>query len=397
MPATPPIARAFYAIAHNPNTLAEVAAYLDAGANALEPDICFVSGHPETYYVAHDHTPFSTPFNAAHSLRAYLQGLRALMTPDAAGRRRGAGLALIAFDYKDAERGGDINALLRIVDAEFSSHPACAGVAILVTVSDRSHAGFLGQWAQDRPDAGVGIDEDDAPAAALAALRQTGQRHVAYANGVMKYSPKQVYSSLAEAKALQAGSADGAMPRLVYTWVLAQPETLRAYLELGLDGVIIDLATVPQLLAILEEPRYRDNYRLAGNGHNPWQAPAMPQYALSVRTADRPLAGTDVRIRFTLRGSSAEVERVIDGGRSHMFERGAVNGFSLDGVDVGQVQSLTVQALDDGLAAAWLGQHIELSGRSLARPLRFDFGAEDWLRRDSPITLTPAPAEPPGA
>ena len=380
MPLNSPNRRPFYVIAHNPNVLADVAAYLDAGANGLEPDVCFVPGHPETYYVAHDHTPFSTPFTAAHSLRAYLQGLRALMTPDAAAKRCGGHLALIAFDYKDADRGGDVNALMQIVHDEFSSHPACAGVAILVTVSERSHASFLGAWAQGRLDAGVGIDEDDDPAAAVGALRQAGQRHVAYANGVMKFSPKQVYSSLGAAKALQAASADGGWPRLVYTWVLEQADTLRAHLELGLDGVIVDLATVPRLLAILGEPRYRTMYTLAPNGHNPWAAPVMPQYALNVRTADQPLAGTDVRLRFTLTGSHGAVERVIDGGRSHMFERGAVNGFSLDGVDVGQVQSLTVEALADGLAAAWLPIAIEVSGRSLGKSLRVEFGAEDWVR-----------------
>ena len=199
-------------------------------------------------------------------------------------------------------------------------------------------------------------------------------------NGVMKFSPKQVYSSLGAAKALQATSADGGWPRLVYTWVLEQADTLRAHLELGLDGVIVDLATVPRLLAILGEPRYRTMYTLAPNGHNPWAAPVMPQYALNVHTADQALAGTDVRLRFTLSGSHGAVERVIDGGRSHMFERGAVNGFSLDGVDVGQVQSLTVEALADGLAAAWLPIAIEVSGRSFGKSLRVEFGAEDWVR-----------------
>ncbi len=393
MPLNVPQRRPFYVIAHNPNELADVAAYLDAGANALEPDVCFVPGRPETYYVAHDHTPFSTPFTAAHSLRAYLQGLRALMTPNADGKRRGGHLALIAFDYKDADRGGDINALMQIVHDEFSSHPACAGVAILVTVSERSHASFLGAWAQGRSDAGVGIDEDDDPTAAIDALRQAGQRHVAYANGVMKFSPTQVYSSLGAAKALQARSADGGAPRLVYTWVLERADTLRAYLELGLDGVIVDLATVPCLLAILEEPRYRQMYALAPNGHNPWDAPALPQYALTVHTADRALAGTDVRLRFTLTGSLGSVERVIDGVRSHMFERGSVNGFSLDGVDVGQVQSVSVEALDDGLAAAWLPQRIEVNGRSLTTPSCVEFGAEDWVRRGTPITKSPSPAD----
>jgi hypothetical protein len=384
-----PIRRPFYVIAHNPNTLADVAAFLAAGANALEPDVCFVPDHPETYYVSHDHTPFSTPFTAAHSLRAYLAGLRALMVPDADGRAPGGALALIAFDYKDADRGGDINALLRIVDEEFSGRSEGAGVAILVTVSARSHAAFLGGYAQDRPRVGVGIDEDGAPEAVVEALCAAGQAHIAYANGVMKYNPKQVYSSLAAAKALQA-ALDSAQPQLIYTWVLERDETLRAHLELGLDGVIVDVGTVPRLLAILQEPRYRAMYALAARGHDPWTAPALPQYALQVRTADVALAGTDARLRFTLHGEAGTIERVIDGGRSHMFERDSTNRFSLDGADLGRIQALSIEALDGGLGAGWLPREIELRSRLLASALRFEFGAEDWVVAGKPLTR-PAP------
>jgi hypothetical protein len=47
----------FYIIGHNPNTLEHARGYLEAGANALEPDVCFSakSSHPDHYYVSHDH------------------------------------------------------------------------------------------------------------------------------------------------------------------------------------------------------------------------------------------------------------------------------------------------------------------------------------------------------
>ena len=379
-----PYRRPFYVIAHNPNTVDEAAAFLAAGANALEPDVCWVPERPETWYVAHDHTPLSNPFDAAHSLRTYLAGLRALAAPGTAGER----LALIAFDYKDAERGGDINELLRVVFDEFAGRPEGAGVAILVTVSARSHAAFLGAFAQDRPATGVGIDEDDAPALAMQALRDAGQRRVAYANGVMKYSPKQVYSSLAAAKALQAQAAD-ALPKLVYTWVLERDETLRTHLELGLDGAIVDVGTVPRLLAILGEERYRAMYVPAERGHDPWTAPAPPQYALRLRTADVEYAGTDARMRFTLGGAAGAIERVLDFGRSHMAERGSTCGFALDGLDLGRIESLTIESLGGGIGPDWLPAEVEVDGRMLAAPLRFVFGADDWIQPGQRLTKPP--------
>jgi hypothetical protein len=362
-----------------------VAAFLAAGANALEPDVCWAPDRPETWYVAHDHTPFSTPFTAENSLRAYLAGLRALAAPGGAGAK----LALIAFDYKDADRGGDVNELLRVIFDEFAGRPEGAGVAILVTISDRGHAAFLGRYAQDRPCTGVGIDEDDAPALAMKALRDSGQKNFAYANGVMKFSPKQVYSSLAAAKAIQAASAD-ALPKLVYTWVLELDDTLRTHLELGLDGVIVDVGTVPRLLAILREPRYGAMYTVAERGRDPWTATPPPQYALEVRTADADRAGSDAKLRFTLSGDAGTVERVIDGGRSDMFERGSTCSFSLDGVDLGAVRSLGIESLGGGVGPDWLPRSIEVRSRALAAPLRFEFAVDEWVAPGRPLTKTPA-------
>ena len=374
----------FYILAHNPNTVDEVRAYLEAGANALEPDVCFSATHPERYYVAHDHTPFANPFTAEHSLGAWLDGVRALV-------ESGHELALIAFDYKDGD-SGDINALLQIVQERFSRFPACAGVAILVTVSSLDHAPFLGGCRSTAANVGVGIDEDAHPAQVVDALCALGQSRISYGNGRVKASVKQVFASLAAAKALQAASG-GALPRLVYAWVLEGDDELRSHLELGIDGVIVDLDTVPRLLAILQEPRYAPRYELARNGDNPFAAPPLPQYRVLVRTADVRLAGTDARLQFTLSGAAGSVSRIIDGGFRDMFEQGAANAFSIDGVDVGALQNLQVEALTAALGSDWLPAAIELSGPGLPQPLVFGFGADEWVTQGKPVLKAAAAAK----
>src|SRR3569832_497825 len=110
--------RKFYIIAHNPNTLAEVEAFLQAGANALEPDVCFDAGKPERFFVSHG-TIGSNTIDAEHSLVTNLRWLRAMLTDASKGYDR----ALIAFDVKTPTF--DINEFLRVVFENFSGHPAC--------------------------------------------------------------------------------------------------------------------------------------------------------------------------------------------------------------------------------------------------------------------------------
>ena len=378
---TPARPQKFYVLAHNPNTLDEVRAYLEAGANALEPDVCFSASRAERYYVAHDHTPFANPFDAAHSLAAYLDGVRALV-------ETGHDLALIAFDYKDGD-SGDINELLQIVQDRFSRFPACAGVTVLVTVSSLDHAPFLGRCAAGRDNVGVGIDEDAHAAQVVQALQALGQTRISYGNGRVKTSPKQVYATLAAAKALQAASG-GLRPRLVYAWVLEGADEIRSHLELGIDGLIVDLDTVPRLRAILQEPRYAPRYALARKGDNPFAAPPLPQYGVEVRTADVPLAGTDARLQFTLKGAAGSVSRIIDGGFRDMFEQGSTNAFTLDGVDVGAVQGLQIEALTADLGSDWLPAVIAVSGPGLSQTLVFGFGPDEWVVQGRPVFKTAA-------
>src|SRR6266851_4757285 len=152
----------FYIVAHNPNIIANVKIYLDAGVNALEPDVCFSSKstHPDRYYVSHDHISSdedSYDFDHEHSLANYMQQLAALL----ASTEKSYDLALIWFDYKDSPEG-DINEMLKIVHNNFTVVNAkCAGVAIMVSVAHISDASFVNGYDQSIPNAGVAIDQDD--------------------------------------------------------------------------------------------------------------------------------------------------------------------------------------------------------------------------------------------
>jgi len=133
------------------------ASHLQAGADALEPDVCFSSkpSHPDRYYVSHSHSSAdadSYDFTPEHSLAQYMLDLKDLIL------RNNYNLAFIWFDYKDSPEG-DINTLLKIVHHNFTVYdPKCAGVAIMVSIAHISDAPFVNGYDQTIANAGVTID-----------------------------------------------------------------------------------------------------------------------------------------------------------------------------------------------------------------------------------------------
>jgi hypothetical protein len=48
------VPRPFYIVGHNPNTIADVHAALDAGANAIEPDVNVYDDHEDQLCISHE-------------------------------------------------------------------------------------------------------------------------------------------------------------------------------------------------------------------------------------------------------------------------------------------------------------------------------------------------------
>jgi hypothetical protein len=372
----------FYIMGHNPNTLQEAADFLGAGANALEPDICFDSGKPERYFVSHGGIG-SNEFIPENNLVTYLSGLRRLITDDA----NQYNLALIAFDIKTPSF--DINEFIEIVFDNFSSFPVCDGVAILITVGSLSHISFLNAYDQTKENVGLGIDEEKAPEDVAAGFRAQAQKRFTYANGSIVPTIKfGLFKSIMKAKGLQA-MADGDGFKLIYAWVLNSDSYIRSYMDLHIDGMIVDQHTVPHLLEILREGHYARMYEVAQNGYNPFAAPWPPRYLLTIRTRNTHLAGTDVPVKFTLEGAKGVLETTLDCDFQDVMERGETDFLSLEGEDIGDVVSLTIAEQRSGLNSGWLPEFIRLESSLIKAPLAFNFNPDEWLRFGHPITKRP--------
>lgn len=372
-----------YIMGHNPNTLQEAEEFLRAGANALEPDICFDPERADRFYVSHG-TIGSNEFIPENSLATYMQGLRRLVTDPS----NGFNLALIAFDVKTPTF--DINEFVRVVVEHFSAFPVCEGVAVLITVGSPDDIGFLNAYDQSRPNFAVGVDEAKEPAEVEAGFRGAGQRRFAFANGSIVPAVKfGLFKSILAAKAVQARGGDESF-RLVYAWVINSESSLRSYLDVHVDGFIIDVEAVPTLLRVLEEPHFARMYELAKNGHNPFTAPPPPRYLLTVKTRDTHNAGTDVPVKFTLEGTAGTLETTLDADFRDILERDSTVHLTLEGIEIGEVVSLTLAQLGSGFKSGWLPEYVRLESAHLPAPLVFHFGEDEWLTFGAAITKKPS-------
>ncbi len=374
--------RKFYILAHNPNTLREAEEFLKAGANALEPDVCFDSETADRFFVSHG-TLGSNPFTSEHSLVSYLQGLRRML----ADATNGYNLALIAFDIKTPTF--NINEFVNVVFENFSRHPICSGVAILITVSSLSDIDFLNAYDGKKENVAIGVDEEKSAHDVEAGFKRGAQKRFTYANGsvvtVIKFG---LFKSIMQAKGLQARSGDDGF-KLVYTWVLARELPIRSYLDLHIDGIIVDVGTIPHLLEILHDEHFLPIYELAQNGYNPFLQSPPPTYLLTIKTRDVSFAGTDVPVRFTLQGEAGVSETLLDANFRSVLEQGGEDFLTLEGVDIGRIISLTIAAQGSGLNPGWLPESITLESSLLPAPLTFQYGPDEWLKLGQPLTKTP--------
>jgi hypothetical protein len=367
--------RPFYIIGHNPNTLEEAKEFLREGANALEPDIVHSKGK---YYVCHEPRP---SYDNVPTVEHYLQQIKDVII---AGNYN---VALMILDLKVTDF--DPNELISLVKQNFSGGP-CNGIAMLMTHSDDDD--FVGQYKQIFDNVGVGVDESgDAPEDIATRFRSRGHRNISYANGITTFLNKPgVFKNVMQAQLHRAVHEPDSFG-IIYTWVLSREASMRRYLNAHIDGIMVDVTAVKRLRALLTEAPYRDAYELAQNGYNPFNAPPIPRYLLRVKTKNKMFAGTDTRFVFTLKGASGTLSSLpFNTNISGVFERDTTSMVTLEGMDVGEVESLTIEAIKGGIGAGWLPEKISVENKLTGRTCDFDFDEAEWInKRKGPVTKLP--------
>jgi hypothetical protein len=373
--------RPFYIIAHNPNTIDEAKEYLDLGVNALEPDIVFAEGR---YYVSHiEHLSYE----GVPLLEDYLQALKQLL------EERKYNLALIIFDLKTANF--DINEFMAVVKSNFSGG-RCEDIAILMTHADDHQ--FVGRYKGDYPNVGIGVDESNTlPSELEEIFRKAGHKNFSYADGITTVLTKPgIFEHIAEAQHCRDHCETESF-KLIYTWTLGREASMRKYLDTYIDGIFVDPPDVETLHRLITTAPYNEAYELACHGYNPFTAARLPRYSLVVKTKDQLFAGTDARIVFTLKSKLGYLLKSLpfDGGLTGALERDSTTTIALEGMDLGEIESLTVEAITSDLNAAWLPESVRVESKLLKEPLTFVFNGDDlpeeWIKKvKGPVTKFPA-------
>jgi len=364
------LARPFYVLGHNPNTILEVSRALDAGANGIEPDINVYSAQPGQLCISHGEGDSNAP-----SLVQYLTELHAiaLARPE---------LALVVFDCKPGtvspQSGAAILAAIR-THLTYDTN-----LNVIISVSALASAAMFDLIKDDLgPREGLMIDEENDPVAVSNHFAGIGVTNHGFGNGISILScgllGPNVRPSIEHACGMRASSA---RPRFIYVWTVDCVELEAEYIRIGADGVITD--DPAEVRTVMARPEFADVVRLAVRADNPF-AGARRAYALVIKTGDVGSGGTDANITFTLTGSLGSASKTVDTSYIRRMEQGDTNHVTIQAMDLGVLQSITVQRDDAGNAPGWYLESIQVSSARYGVSAGATFGG--FIDDTAPHTL----------
>ena len=256
--------RKFYIIGHNPNTVDDAIKNLRAGANALEPDIHFDVDYDGSFYVYHNQWPY--PDSGVSTLKQYLQGLGQELKKDPS-----LNLALIAFDIKPPY-GFNINDLYTLIRNEFSNE--FSGTVILTTSGEWDGRNLLANVQHQHSNEAVGIDQNTTASVSNNFFNPLKINYT-YADGIsidvevgdLYPTADEYFSQIGNAVKLRdAGNSF----KMVYAWTVNSIDDMQKYLDNNVDGMIVDLNDIQDLVTLLKSDKYSGVYEIAKNGDNPF-------------------------------------------------------------------------------------------------------------------------------
>jgi hypothetical protein len=256
--------RPFYLIGHNTNSLAEVRAGLERGLNAFEVDIhkddqgrLYVSHDPvrESWLPGGEPPPRIAPF---------LADLRRL-----ADSAEGGAIALVIFDCKVAEPEL-ASELLEAVRSELTERGTSLHVIFSVPWLSRAETFFERIHGQLTDHEALMIDEEDDPQRVAAFFAEKQVARAAYGNGIITVLGLELPSpSLRSQLELAVALAAVDKLRFVYPWVLVAESTIREFVRIGVNGVMVDVDHADTLARLLGEPEFVNQIRPAARRDDP--------------------------------------------------------------------------------------------------------------------------------
>jgi hypothetical protein len=254
--------RPFYVVGHNPDTIEGVHAALDAGANAIEPDVNMYAARPEEFCVSESGVldPSRGGSPAAPPLEQFLTQLHdiALQRPE---------LALVVFDCKPMVATASHGVrLLNLVRTLLTFDTALNVIFSVAHATEIAMFQIIGPMLGPRE--GGMVDQDNVPLTVCQALEEKAVPSPCFGNGISFLNNilgPHVKPSMVDACELRRQTG---RPRFIYVWTVDDTALQREYIQIGVDGIITNHADA--LLAVTQEPEFQPLIRLATRADNPF-------------------------------------------------------------------------------------------------------------------------------
>jgi len=375
----------FYILGHNTNKIPDVYEALNHGANALEIDVTAYEFDLNQLCVDHAGLTGNDPGGtAAPRLEDYLRDLNRVA-------HEHPELALIVFDCKPPAATPALGLVLLASIRQWLTNDTHLNV--MISVADVTSSNpyrldgttlFDGIRDSIGPREGFMIDEEDNPDAVGTFFGQLGVTRYCYGNGTsspLSDEGAYVYRLPIE-RACYTRMVTNA-PRFVYAWTVNDHDDQQLYIRIGVDGIIADSEGISRLRGLLTQDEFAQRYRLATRIDNPF-LPANAGYGLTIRTSDRHSAGTDANVTFTLTGMRGSSSITVDTNYNGRMESGSTNFVVLPSLDLGSLQTVTVQRDDSGNAPDW---HLDwISVDSSRYGIHKSASFDCWIDSTAPVS-----------
>jgi glycerophosphoryl diester phosphodiesterase len=353
--------RPFYVIAHRCNDAERVQAAIHEGANAIECDLQYNGTH-NVFVVNHD----TDLFYQRDALIPYLQRVRAMAQADSR-------LALIIFDCKFAKETPAVP-LLETIRVHLTDH---VPVKVVISIADYDKRSFFMPLKDRlRPNEFLAIDEHEHSgnvARFFAWEMRISQYAYGYGISASEALRPGIPAIMMEAVAQKYADPDRRFS-MVYVWTVQNQQSMRRYLNIGVDGIFVD--NVRALREVLAEPEFQ-KLRMALRSDPLTAEPAHAAYVLTVKTSDVGSSGTDADLYFELSGPEGHVGTLLDATPPGLFERGQTHRVTLLGSPIGRPHTVRVNRSTRGNGPDWHLQSIKVESRQLPGSLQATFNT--WI------------------
>lgn len=367
-------------LGHNTNSIEQVHAALDQGANAVEVDVTAYAHDLDALCVDHAGLLGDDPGRAsAPALESFLRELR-----EVADRR--PELCLVELDLKPPAARPELGPVLLGALRDLLTRGTELSAILSIAERPRGGGSVFDRIRGDvRAREGFMIDGDaDIDGVAAYFAQELGVARFGYGHGTATPLLDEGWARYRAPieKACWMRAVRGS-PGFVEAWTVNSAENLELYLRIGVSGLICDRPGIERVRDLLGHGELAARYRLAGRADDP-MAPDCPAYGLTIATARGSLAGTDATIAFTLAGDRGAASVTVDTRLRGRMEAGSIDHVVLPADDLGALRSITVESDLRHLAPGWHLDSIvvESSRYGGSKTARFDA----WIDSAAKVT-----------